>query len=81
VAVKRVWVRGRVGLHKFDTVRLLGHGSDRVGLDRVSGLLMSGRFRFRVVSGQAGLVIGSSSIGSFQISGRIRLGRVSYRVI
>jgi hypothetical protein len=42
----------------------------------VSGLLVSGRFRFWVVSDQVESVIKSSSVRSFQISGRIRSDQV-----
>jgi hypothetical protein len=60
VAIGRVgWVRVRVELGQFDSVRLLGHESSRIGSGRVSGLLVSGRFRFWVVSGRVGSVIGS----------------------
>jgi hypothetical protein len=82
-----VWVevaigRVRVGLGQFDLIRLLsGHESGRVRLGRVSDLLVSGHFRFRVVSGHVGSVIGSYSVGSFWISGRVRSGQVGYRVI
>jgi hypothetical protein len=40
---------GRVGLGQFDSVRLSSHGSGWI-----SGFLMSGHFRFRVVSGRVG---------------------------
>jgi hypothetical protein len=57
--------------------------SDRyqVGLGRLSGHLISGHFGFRIVSGRVGSVIGSSSVRLVWVSGRLRLGRVSYRVI
>jgi hypothetical protein len=44
---------------------------------RVLGHLVSGHFRFWVVLGRVGSGIGSSSVGSFRVSGRIRSGRVS----
>jgi hypothetical protein len=40
-----------------------------------------GHLRFRVISDRVGSGIRSSSIGSFRVSGRIRSGRVGYRVI
>jgi hypothetical protein len=42
---------------------------------------VSDHFGFRIVSDRVGSVIGSSSVGSFWILGRIRSGRVGYRVI
>jgi hypothetical protein len=45
----------------------LGIGSYRVGSGRLSGYLVSGHF---------GLVIRSSSVGSFQILNHIRLDRI-----
>jgi hypothetical protein len=55
----------QIGLGQFDSVRLSGHGSSRVGLGQVSDLLVSDRFRFQVVSGRVGSVIGLSSVGLF----------------
>jgi hypothetical protein len=49
---------GRVGLGQFDSIRLSGYESSRVESGRVSGLLVSDRFRFQVVSGRLGSVIG-----------------------
>jgi hypothetical protein len=37
---------------------------------------MSGHFRFRVVPGRVGLVIGSSNVGLFWVSGRLRSSQV-----
>jgi hypothetical protein len=48
-----------------------------IGSGRVLSLLVSSHFRFRVVSGRVGLVIGSSSVGLFHISNHIRSGRLS----
>jgi hypothetical protein len=57
-------------------------GSFQVGSGRLSSyLVVSDHFGFRVVSGRVGSVIGSSSFGSFRVLGRIRSGRVGYRVI
>jgi hypothetical protein len=47
-----------------------------VGSGRVSGQLLSGHFGSRVISGWVESGIGSSSVGSFRVSGRIRSGRV-----
>jgi hypothetical protein len=55
--------------------------SSRVRSSRVSGFLVSGHFRFRVISGRVGSVIRSSNVRSFQISGYIKSGWVGYRVI
>jgi hypothetical protein len=52
-------VSGRVRSGQFDLIRLLSNGFDRVGSGRVSDSLVSGHFEFWV--------------GSFQISGHIRL--------
>jgi hypothetical protein len=49
---------GRVGLGQFDSIRLSGYESSRVESGRVSGLLVSDRFRFQVVSGRLGSIIG-----------------------
>jgi hypothetical protein len=43
---------------QFDSVRLSDHGFGQVGSDRVSG-----SFRFQIVSGWVGSIIGSSSVG------------------
>jgi hypothetical protein len=73
------WVRVWVGLGQFDSVRLLSHGSSRVGSGIglfsvgsyqvesgwLSGHLASSYFGFRVVSGRVGSVIRSSSVGLF----------------
>jgi hypothetical protein len=56
-------------------------GSYQVESGRVSGHLVSGQFRFRVVSSRVGSSIESYSVGSFRVSGRIRLGWIGYRVI
>jgi hypothetical protein len=53
----------------------------QVGSGLLSGHLVSGYFGFWVVSGRVRSVIGSSSVGSFQISDRIMSGQVGYRVI
>jgi hypothetical protein len=66
------WAGSGFGLGQFDSVRLSGHGSSRVRSGQVPGLLVSGRFRFRDLSGRVGSVIGSSNVGSFWISNRIR---------
>jgi hypothetical protein len=63
--------RVRVESGQFDSVRLLDHGSDRVGSGRVSG-----HFMFRVVSGRVGSVIGSSRVSSHN-----RSSQINYRVI
>jgi hypothetical protein len=75
-AIERVR-SGRVGLGQFDSVRLSDHGAGLIRLGWVSGLLVSGRFGFWVVSGRVRSVIGSSSVGLFQILGRIRSGQLS----
>jgi hypothetical protein len=48
----------------------------RVGSDRLSRHLVSNHFEFWV-----GSVIGSSNVGSFQVSDSIKSGRIGYRVI
>jgi hypothetical protein len=42
---------------------------------------VSSRFRFRVVSGWVGSVIGSSNVGSFRISGHLMSGHFKFRVV
>jgi hypothetical protein len=49
----------------------LGFESSQVGSSRLSGQLVSGHFGFRIVSGQVRLVIGSFSVGLFQILNHI----------
>jgi hypothetical protein len=57
-------------------------GSYQVKSGQVSGYLVSGHFGYRVISGQVGSGIESSSVGSFHILRRIRSGpRVSSHLI
>jgi hypothetical protein len=42
---------------------------------------VSGHFEFRILSGRVESVLGSSSIGSFRVSGRIKSGQVSGHLI
>jgi hypothetical protein len=58
-------VRVRVWLGQFDLIRLSGYESSRVRSGRVSGLLVSGRFRFRIVSGRVGRLSGHLMSGHF----------------
>jgi hypothetical protein len=86
--------RVRVESGQFDSVRLLDHGSDRVGYriiscfgsyqvewSQLSGHLISGHFKFQVVSARVGPVIGSSSVGSSRVSSHNRSSQINYRVI
>jgi hypothetical protein len=83
--VELIWfskiIRLRVWSGRISDFLVSGRFRFRVGSGRLSGHLMSGYFRFRVVLGRVGSIIGSSSAGLFQISGRIKLGRVGYQVI
>jgi hypothetical protein len=64
------------GLDRIGSIWLSKIIGSRVGSGWVSGLLVSGRFRFQVVSSQIGSIFGLSSIGSFRISDHIKSGRV-----
>jgi hypothetical protein len=66
-----------VGSGQFDSVRLSDHEFGRVGSGQISDLLVC-HFRFRIISGQLGSIIGSSSVGYFRISSRIRNGKSNF---
>jgi hypothetical protein len=68
----KILLSGRVG-----SFQILGH----IESGGVSDHLVSGHFGLQVILGQVGSGIESSSVRSFWVSGRIRLGRVEYRVI
>jgi hypothetical protein len=57
---------GWVGTSQFDSVRFSGHGSDQVKSGQISD-----HFEFWIAFDQVRSIIESSSVESFQISGRI----------